>query len=100
MHCKNGVLKTFTIFIVMFLCLNPELIELAKFIDVVGIEMSPFLLLAMCIVILDKLFPLTLVSYSWHRLKFDSSNLLSIIPCHATLMNYIVCFSIFSMFIL
>ena len=104
MHWKNKVLKTITISIVLFLFLNPELIELAIFIDMVGIEMYLFLLeaqvLAIYAVFLNKLLPLKLVSYSWNRLKFDSSKLLFIVPSQATLMHSIVCVSIISMFIL
>lgn len=105
MNFKDKLWRYATTFIVLFIILNPEIAELALFIDVIGLEMFLMLLEVQVIAIFSvffnsnikpayiytkKLFQRYLPINSWRNIKEIPESLILAVPSPVTLMNALV----------
>ena len=105
MHLKNKLWKIATAFVVLFFILNPEMAELALFINTIGLELFIMLLEAQLLVFfagfyskniqqnlssLKNLCIDTCKPYFLTNIKNSPSTILAVIPSAATLMNLLV----------
>jgi hypothetical protein len=110
-HLKNKLWKIATAFVVLFLVLNPETIELAIFINTIGLELFLMLLEAQVLVFLAGVYGknikrsfIYLINICTNIIrpcfcknnKKVSLNILYIIPSSSTLMNLLVFSAILS----
>lgn len=101
---KDKAWKIATAMIVAIIILNPEVAELALFIDAVGLEMF-FILIEVQILLtlgifydkiksgyfyLKSLYQHSKLNISWQNVKTDPSGLFLLAPSQATLMTLIV----------
>lgn len=104
---KNKIWKYVTVLVVLLIIFNPETIELALFIDAVGLEMFLMLLEIQVIAILGmflntKIKPIfTYIKYfyarhslmfSWKYIKEEPESIMLMAPSPATLMAMLVIF--------
>ncbi|MBT2988356.1 MAG: hypothetical protein AB2531_03345 [Candidatus Thiodiazotropha sp.] len=105
MKFKEKVWKYATVIVVLLVLLNPEMAELALFIDAVGLEMFLMLLEVQIVVMFSLFFNTTIKSayiyvknlflkllpiLSWESIKENPGNLILVVPSPAILMNVMV----------
>ncbi len=98
-HWKNKAWKYATVFVVVLLILNPEMVYLALFIDAIGLEMFFMLLKAQVIVALGlyyarlkSLYRCSILKVLWQKCREEPQELLLLAPSQATLMSMLVIF--------
>lgn len=105
MDIKNKVWKYVTTIVMVFIILNPELIDLAIFIDAVGLDILLLLFEVQILAILGALVNTTvrpiftciklfiekhLLGVSWKSIKNDPALLVFSVPSQAALMHMLV----------
>jgi len=105
MNWKNKIWKYLTAFVVLLIILNPEMIQLALFIDAVGLEMFLMLLEVQFLALLGMFFNTKIkpifsyiinfysqyfLTFSWKNIKEHPENLMLAVPSPAALMNMLV----------
>lgn len=94
MNFKNRLWKIATVFIVLFIAVNPEMVELALFIDAIGLEMFVMLVEVQLIAIISLFYQsrikpaVNYIQHVWLRRK--PTHLTLVIPSPALLMNMLV----------
>jgi len=105
MNWKNKIWKYLTAIVVVLIVLNPETVQLAFFIDAVGLEMFLMLLEVQFLALLGMFFntkikPLLsyiinlysqhFLTFSWQTIKEHPENLMLAVPTPAFVMNMLV----------
>ena len=105
MNWKDKVWKYATFFVVVLIIFNPEMVELALFIDAVGLEMFLMLLEIQVLAILGAFFRTRIkpiftyikglctrnaLTFSWKNIKKKPETLMLVMPGPATLMHMLV----------
>ena len=105
MNWKNKIWKYLTAFVVLLIILNPELAQLALFIDAIGLEMFLMLLEVQFLAILGMFFNSKIkpifsyltnlysrhfLTFSWKNIKEHPENIMLAVPSPAVLMNTLV----------
>lgn len=92
MNWKNKFWKYATTIVIIFIVLNPEMIELALFIDAIGLEMFLMLLEIQALTILSAYFNIKKIKNTFNQIKylFLPANIILIMPTAATLMVMLV----------
>ena len=105
MNWKNKIWKYLTAFIVVLIILNPEMAQLAFFIDAVGLEVFLMLLEIQFLALLGMFFNTRIkpifssivnlysryfLIFSWENIKEEPENVLLAVPSPATLMHMLV----------
>ncbi len=102
---KSKIWKYATVLVVILIIFNPEMSELAIFVDAVGLEVFLMLLEIQLLAILSvffnsKIVPIYtylkylysryIISLSWQQIKEEPASLMLVVPCPATLMCMLV----------
>ena len=92
MSWKNTIWKFATAVVVILIILNPEMIELALFIDAIGLEMFFMLLEVQTLMLLNSFINFKKINNSLKQIKyfFLPANIILIMPSAATLMIMLV----------
>ena len=105
MNWKNKTWKYLTAFVVVLIILNPETVQLAFFIDAIGLEMFLMLLEIQVLALLGMFFNTKIkpifsyiiglysrhfLTASWKDIKEKPENLMLAVPTPATLMYLLV----------
>ena len=105
MNLKNKAWKYATAITVVLIILNPEMVNLALFIDAVGLEMFLMLLEVQVLAILGaflttKIKPILayiknfqvyhFLGFSWRKIRKEPESLMFVAPSQATLMHFLV----------
>lgn len=96
MNRKNKIWKFATVFVVAFIILNPEMLELAFFIDAVGLEIFLMLLEIQLLAILSAFIDTKIkptfknIKYSWSRIKTAPESLILVMPGPVFIMHMLV----------
>lgn len=105
MNWKNKIWKYLTTFVVLLIIFNPELVQLALFIDAIGLEMFLMLLEVQFLALLGmfyntkikpifsyitNLYSKHFLTFSWKNIKEHPENLMLAIPSPAAFMNMLV----------
>ncbi|MCP4408556.1 MAG: hypothetical protein GY807_12485 [Gammaproteobacteria bacterium] len=107
MNWKSKIWKYVTAFVIVLIILNPEIVELALFVDAVGMDMFLMLLEIQVLAILGTLFNTKIkpviayvkyfytrhiLVFSWKHIKEEPESLMLVVPTSpATLMYMLVC---------
>jgi len=105
MKVKNKIWRYATVFVVIFLILNPEMAELSVFINAIGLDIFILLLQVQILTISGMLFPTkikqfysylkyqltnNILGYSFTNIKNEPKIGLLIIPSQAAVMHMLV----------
>ncbi len=89
MNWKNKIWKFATVLVVVVILFNPEMANLALFVDAVGLEMFLLLLQIQALVMLG-LFLNTKIRPVFIYIKNEPGRLMLLVPSQATLMHSLV----------